>query len=110
MPTLLIGIWRVSACPCTSSTGFTVGFLTGTATFISGFPAGAIRHTMVPKPRIPRILDDSERLGAKRGGPGHPTGGANGGAQADLRPSDAQMEEIPRRAPCGAVSKLDERP
>src|ERR1700722_2320709 len=63
MPTLLIGIWRVSACPCTSSTGFTFGFLTGTATFIFGIPTGAIRPKMVPKPRNSRILDDSSRLG-----------------------------------------------
>src|ERR1700675_4678289 len=34
MPTLLMGIWRVSACPCTSSTGFACGFFEGTATFI----------------------------------------------------------------------------
>src|SRR6202789_4541829 len=34
MPTLLMGIWRVSAWPCTSSTGFTFGFLTGAATGI----------------------------------------------------------------------------
>ena len=50
-------------------------FLTGAATFIFAIPAGAVRPDMVPKPRIPRILDDSERLRAKRGGPGHPTGG-----------------------------------
>src|SRR5882672_1007054 len=94
MPTLLIGIWRVSACPCTSSTDFTCGFLTGTATFISGFPAEAISPYLVPKSRIPRILDDSGRLGAKPGGPGHPTGGVAG----DLRPSGLQMGKIHRYA------------
>src|SRR5882672_2719041 len=46
MPTLLMGICRVSAWPCTSSTGCTVGFLTGTATFIlsPGPIAGATRR------------------------------------------------------------------
>src|SRR5271167_1511818 len=34
IPTLLMGIWRVSAWPCTSSTVLARGFLEGTATFI----------------------------------------------------------------------------
>src|SRR5271167_432388 len=34
MPTLLMGIWRVSAWPCTSSTLLVCGFFAGTATFI----------------------------------------------------------------------------
>src|SRR6185437_851913 len=77
MPTLLIGIRRVSAWPCTSSTGSTLGFLTGTAVIFAD-SYEAIWSLMVPKPRIPRILDDSRRLGSSAAHPGQPTGGIDG--------------------------------
>src|SRR6185312_8402833 len=74
MPTLLIGIRRVSAWPCTSSTGSALGFLTGTAVIIRD-SYEAIWSLMVPKPRIPRILDDSRRIGSRAAYLGQPTGG-----------------------------------
>src|ERR1700691_269229 len=118
MPTLLIGIWRVSAWPCTSSTDFTIGFLTGAATVIL-FPrryapnqrgsSHALRATvngvdatptcrcplrgqkihfkaisdhMGPKPRIPRILDDSPWLGSGAGRRGNRQAESAGGGTA----------------------------
>src|SRR6267142_2954098 len=61
MPTLLMGICRVSACAWTSSTGCGIGFLAETATFIF-LPIVAIKLHMVPKPRNSRILDHSMRV------------------------------------------------
>src|SRR3979409_94196 len=87
MPTLLIGISRVSAWPCTSSTEFNFGFLTVTAAFIR-VPAGRSGTYMVSKHRIPRILDDSADLGAGTQG--------RGDRQAELA---GGISHLPRHRP-----------
>ena len=82
--------------------GLHIRLLDGDGNVHFGFPAEAIKACMVPKPRIPIILDDSGALGAKRGRAGNQQAESAGEGCPNAR------EGRRRAANCAAGAKIGE--